>query len=59
MDFELREEVIYEGKKGIITFVSDYYVVVTLPATPGRDYPRVCVHPQFQHQITKFDNSYK
>ncbi len=55
-NFNLRDEVLYMGKRGMVTFVDELYIVVTLPASPGRDYPRCVVFPEYQHQVKHIRN---
>lgn len=42
--FSLRDYVSYRGMRGIVTFVDEPYIVITMPAVKGRDYPMLLVH---------------
>lgn len=52
-------EVSYKGMCGVIKFVCSSYIVITLPAVPGRNPANLLVFPTYYDQVSIFKDSEK
>ncbi len=56
MNFNVKDEVEYRGRKGTVTFVDSSYIVITLPASEGRNPPGLIVFPDRQKNVYLVDS---
>ena len=46
MAFTIRDRIFYNGMYGMVSFVSEHYIVMDACTTPNRDYPRIIIFPE-------------
>jgi hypothetical protein len=56
MNFNVKDEVEYRGRKGTVTFVDPCYIVITLPASEGHNPPGIIVFTDRQKNVYLVDS---